>query len=198
MTNLPTNKAHATVIFVRGLPGSGKSYVADKLKETLTADKVIVLDPDATDYKSQEYLAHTKTLAAEGVDQKLHAYRFLRAKAYAGIVAGKIIIWNQPFTNLEIFRKMIARLQTHAAAHDTDLSILVVEVEIDPSTAKHRVIKRKQGGGHGPSTNTFERFTKDYTSFANQGYTTITVRGTDDVTTSVSTIRAALKELREI
>jgi len=188
-------RRYPILILVRGLPGSGKSYIAIKLQESIGHDKVVLLDPDATDYESQEYKDHVKSQISEGVEPKLHAYRFLRAKAQAGIAARKIVIWNQPFTNLDIFNKMVANLQGHAAEHEVALPILVVEVEVDESTAKNRVEKRKQTGGHGPSDNTFTRFINDYRSFRNEGYNTVTAHGQDDVTVSVSSIMDALREL---
>lgn len=186
---------HPTVIIVRGLPGSGKSYLAVKLQEALGQGKVVVLDPDTTNYESKEYKDHTNALTKEGVDPKLHAYRFLRAKAYSGIASNKIIIWNQPFTNLEIFHKMVANLRLQAAEHNTRIAILVVEVETDQVIARARVDKRKQQGGHGPTDNTFARFVNDYASFREHGYNTVTVDGEDDVTTSVSTVMSALNDL---
>jgi adenylate kinase family enzyme len=189
---------YPTLVLVRGLPGSGKSYIATRLQQAIEeaySEKVVMLDPDATDYDSAAYAAHVKAQTAEGVDPKLHAYRFLRAQAYDGIAARKIVIWNQPFTNLEIFNKMVDRLRTHATEHNTRLPILVVEVEIDHDTAKARIATRKAAGGHGPSDNTFTRFTNDYTSFGPHGYTTVAVNGEDDALESVETIMESLQSL---
>ena len=186
---------HPTLIIVRGLPGSGKTYLAAELIKALGEDQVVMLDPDAIDFDSPEYAQHVQALTTEGVDPKLHAYRFLRAQAYQAIEARQIIIWNQPFTNLEIFNKMIARLRDHAVEHGTELPLLIVEVEIDPVVAKERVEQRKQQGGHGPSDDTFARRVDDYTSFAPHGYTTVSVRGDDDVTASVAKVVQALQDL---
>lgn len=189
------NNEYPTLILIRGLPGSGKSYFAVELQKSIGKENVVMLDPDATDYESKEYAEHVKAQIADGVDPKLHAYRFLRAQAHKGIATHKIIIWNQPFTNLEIFNKMVANLRAHAAEHNTQLPILVVEVEIDPAIAKERVAKRKQAGGHGPSDSTFARFTGDYVSFAEHDYNTITVNGKDDPSTSVPSVMKALQDL---
>jgi thymidylate kinase len=188
---------HPILIFIRGLPGSGKTYLAMELQKAIGEDEVVMLDPDATDYKSREYLEHVQAQTAEGVDPALHPYRFLRAQAYQGIADHKVIMWNQPFTNLEIFNKMIDRLRTHAAEHKTELPILVVEVEVDPATAKERVVRRKQAGGHGPSDATFARRVGDYTSLAAHGYNVVVVHGEDDVAASVATVMAALQELQK-
>ena len=111
-----TNTPFPVLIFVRGLPGSGKSYVTNRLQKEL-GEGVVVLDPDATDYDSKEYHEHTKVLTEQDVNPALFAYRFLREKAYKAIEENKVVIWNQPFTNLEIFNKMIANLRIKADEH---------------------------------------------------------------------------------
>lgn len=190
-----TQTAHPIAIFIRGLPGSGKSYLAEALAAAIGNEKAVNLDPDATDYSSEEYAEHAKAMTAEGVDAQLHPYRFLRAKAYDAIEANKIIIWNQPFTNLEIFNKMVARLQDRAAECHTRLPMLVVEVEVDSATAKDRVKARKSRGGHGPSDNTFQQRVNDYSSFEDEGYEVVKVNGQDDVEKSVAVIMHALDDL---
>ena len=189
-----TNTPFPVLIFVRGLPGSGKSYVTNRLQKEL-GEGVVVLDPDATDYESNEYHEHTKVLTEQGVNPALFAYRFLREKAYKAIKENKVVIWNQPFTNLEIFNKMIANLRIKADEHQVALPILVVEVEIDSAVAKKRVAERKQTGGHGPSDTTFSRFVNDYKSFKNEGFETVTVQGDDDIDDIVKHVIGALNDL---
>ena len=189
------NQPHPIMILIRGLPGSGKSYIAVELQKTIGINRVVMLDPDTIDFESQAYIAHTRALTQEGVDDSLHAYRFLRGQAYKGIADHKIIIWNQPFTNLEIFNKMVANFNIQAVENHTHLKILVIEVESDQSLAKERVTQRKQAGGHGPSDETFNRFKNDYQTFATEGYNTVLVHGNSDVNTSVDAVMNALKNL---
>jgi predicted kinase len=186
------NLAHPILILIRGLPGSGKSFVANELAKQIGDEKVVLLDPDAIDFESESYKENSAKETAEGTDPKLLPYRFLRSKAYKGIEENKVIIWNQPFTNLEIFSKMIGRLEEHAKHHDKKLKILVVEVDIDHETAKSRVDERKKSGGHGPSEQTFDRFSREYSSAAAQGYTIIDVHGKNHVQESVERIINAL------
>lgn len=190
---------HPLLILIRGLPGSGKSYIGVELNAALQniygEDATIALDPDATDYKSTTYLQHVKDQTAEGVDPILHPYRFLRAQAYSGITDKKIILWNQPFTNLDSFLKVTDRLQEYAKEHGATLPMLVVEVVIDPQTAKMRVDARKQAGGHGPSDKTFERFVGDFKSFAEHGFDTLTVQGDADVNLSTKAILERIQTL---
>lgn len=190
---------HPLLIIIRGLPGSGKTYIAERLQKALQErhgnDSIVMLDPDATDYQSQAYLDHVQQQVKDNVDPVLHPYRFLRAQAYDGITSNKIIIWNQPFTSLDSFKKVTARLQEYAKEHKAEMPLLVVEVAIDPATAKERVNTRKKKGGHGPSDKTFERFVEDYASFAPEGYNTLTVRGDQDVNKAVGTIAATVAEI---
>lgn len=193
--NTVSTPSHPVAIFIRGLPGSGKSFVAASLASALGKDNAVLLDPDATDYESNEYKEHVKTMQAEGVEEQLHAYRFLRGQAYKAIEDHKIIVWDQPFRNLEIFHKMVGRLNDHAAAHQTRVPILVVEVEIDPLVAKQRVNERKQRGGHGPSDASFQRFINEHTSFADQGFALVKVNGENEASQSVEAIMQALEPL---
>jgi predicted kinase len=186
---------HPVVIFVRGVPGSGKSHLTDALQEALPRDRVVILDPDATDYDSEAYAQHVATMKAEGTDEKLFPYRFLRAQAYDAIASNKVVVWNQPFSNIDMFHRIVGRMHEQAENVGTKLSILIIEVEVPAETAKARIADRKANGGHGPSDTTFERFLSDHKSLADTDYNTVAVRGDDDVQKSVSIV---LKTLREI
>jgi len=186
---------HPIILLIRGLPGSGKSYLAKELEKTLGKDVTVMLDPDAINYDSQEYKDHVVSQTAEGVDPALHAYRFSRNKAYRGIADHKVVIWNQPFTNLEIFNKMVDRFKEQAEEQHVSLPILVVEVNVSAELAKQRVEQRKKQGGHGPSDNTFGRFVNDYKTFADEGYNVVAVQGDSDTAASVAIVMDRLKAL---
>ena len=189
-----SNLPRPILVLIRGLPGSGKSYLASALQRSIDGE-IVALDPDATDYQSPAYLSYIESAAAAGVDPSLFAYRYLRQQAYDGITAHKLILWNQPFTNREIFQKMTAGLQNFAATANTKLDILVVEVNVAPTAAHQRIAERQRAGGHGPSNATFNRFSLDYVSFAEEGFPTITVDGLGDITKSVTSVLTAVSKL---
>lgn len=183
------------LVLIRGLPGSGKSYLADALAEKIGADKVTLLDPDTVDFDSEAYKAMAERLTQEGVDKKFFPYRFSRERAYEAIEANKLIIWNQAFTNLDGFQKTVANLQNYAIEHGTVLPLLVVEVEIEPKIAQARIAARRDEGGHDVPAENFERFMADYRSFAGEGFHTLVVNGQSDISQSVDAVMSELGKL---
>lgn len=182
------------LVLVRGIPGSGKTYLANAVGAEL-GDQAVVIDPDATDYDGDEYAAHTKALTEQGVDEKFHPYRFIRAQAHKAIEQGKVVFWTQAFTNLDGFNKTIINLQNHAAEHDMKLPLLVVEVEVEERTARARAAEREAQIGRSVSDEAFERFLNDYKSFADEGFNTVIVHGEDDIDDSVHKVINALEKL---
>jgi predicted kinase len=185
------------LILIRGLPGSGKTYLAEELRTVLGEDRVVMLDPDAVDYTSNAYTEHSKALAEEGIEEKFHPYRFLRSGSHRAISDSKIIIWNQPWTLAGGYERTIESVRSYAAEHNLPLRILTVEVNIDPEVAKARIERRKEQGGHGPSDERFARFIDEYVSYAGMGQDlTVTVRGEDDVAVSTAAVIQALQDIR--
>lgn len=184
------------MVIIRGLPGSGKTYLAAELQRVIDEEDLVVLDPDAVDQSSPDYADFSDTLTAEGIDLKFHLYRYSRAKAHEAIIERKLIVWNQPFMDFTGLQKTTNNLEAYAEENGTTLPVLIVEVEVDVPTAKARIDERKARGGHGPSDETFRaRFLDIYESFADKGYPTITVSGTDNVERSAAMIIDALDGL---
>ncbi|HEU4914284.1 MAG TPA: ATP-binding protein [Candidatus Saccharimonadales bacterium] len=186
-----------SLILIRGLPGSGKSSLASALADRLGRENVAILDPDHIDQDSAEYKSLCDQLTDEGVDPKFFPNRFLKAKGYQAIAANKVIIWNQAFTDFGGFSRSVASLQDYAAEHGTDLPALLVEVEIDPATAKERVRARSGRGGHSVPEDTFARFIADYQSFADKGHTAVIVNGNDSADASAATVLSALGQIQK-
>jgi predicted kinase len=190
----PYNPHGPALLLIRGLPGSGKSYLARALRDYFGPDRVLLLDPDATDYNGTSYAVHVQSMEAQGIEAKFHPYRFLRGQAETAIATRKIVIWNQAFTLLGGVQRTVDHLQDVAASHDLLLPTLIVEVAIDHETAKARVAARASDGGHDVSPEAFERFISDYRSFADEGFNTIGLQGTDNIEAMVSAVVTALAE----
>lgn len=168
------------LIIVRGIPGSGKSYLTSRMADAIGHDKVVVLDPDMINKASTEYQQFSEQLVNEGVNEKFHPFRFLRQRAFDAIINNQVIIWNQAFMDFEGFKITVERLIEFAKNRGIDLPLLVIEVEIDPDIARARIANRHNNGGHDVPSDTFENFVNTYESFSQYGYATITVNGADD------------------
>ncbi len=191
-----TQKSNPMLVLVRGVPGSGKSFFADKLRISFDQNDYIVLDPDATNYDSQEYKEHIKKQIAENVDPKLHPYRFLRAKAFDAIKNSQIIIWNQPFTDLAVMKNVTNKLEEFAQENNKNLKILVVELVVPKSIAWDRVSQRKSHGGHGPSEEKFNIFYDSFITAETAGYETISIDGQQDPKVNINTVVKLIEKLR--
>lgn len=183
---------------MRGLPGSGKTYIAQHLLQVLESEEgvgsVLMLDPDAIEDKTDDYIQAQKQFTADGIEEKFHPYRYLRGKAERAIEKQQIIIWNQPFTLRPAFERTMTHLTSYAAENGVELPILIVEVEVDPELAYQRIVARKKAGGHGPSKERFNQFVDEYVSFSDLG-PAVSVNGTDDAQNAVNAIKQVLAEL---
>jgi len=183
------------LVLIRGLPGSGKSHIAEGIRATM-GERTVVVDPDKIPYDGEEYTEFSDSLSKEGVDAKLYPYRFLRSNAYGAIRHDKVVVWNQAFTNLYIFNRTILNLQEYAKDHGRSLPVVVVEVDIDHETAKNRVSDRVSKGGHDVPEDRFTKFIDEYKSFVDEGHEVVSVHGEDDVDLSVKTVVDAIDKAR--
>lgn len=184
----------STLILIRGIPGSGKSYIADALADSLGRENVVILDPDKIDLKGDAFRAYSNQLTADGIEEKFHPFRFLRQTGYDGISAGKTVIWNQAFNDFAGFEITVKRMQEFAEANDVALKVLVVEVETSPDVARSRIASRAAAGGHDVPEDKFDAFMSGYESFAGRGYDTVAVDGGEEVSRSIATVRERLND----
>lgn len=177
-----TNTSHdPLLIFVRGLPGSGKTYFTYALRDAIKETAVTVIDPDFIDKNDSEYITFTKSLETEGLDPLIFPFRWLRKCAIDASRKGALIVWNQPFTNRGVFDRLIAYLTENVKAkYDHKLKILVIEINTPTDIAWSRVEQRVNEGGHGPNKNTFNQRCAEYESYADT-YPVLELNGEQDV-----------------
>lgn len=186
----------ATLVFVRGLPGSGKSTIVDAAVKLFPEDSCVVLDPDATDYESDAYIIFCNEQKEQGVDEVLWPYRYLRAQSTEAIRQGKTIFWNQAFTNLESFKNVVNRHYEIAESHSVDLEVLVVEVNSSPEVAQKRISERVAQGGHDVASEKFKNFVSDYRTFSDEGFRVYSLNGEDDVKKNASLLHDEVHSLQ--
>lgn len=183
------------LIFVRGIPGSGKSFLSEALTKKIGLKNTVLLDPDAIDEKDPGYISLSKDLTQDGLPKTIHPFRWLRKSACEAISSGKTVIWNQPFTDLGVFSRLILFIEENSA-HNSKLEILIIEVSIDQDTAKERIQSRIAKGGHGPSDSTFQKRVNGYETFSDS-YQTIEINGNDTVELSVDKVLQKIDALQD-
>ncbi len=186
------NTQRPVLVLMRGLPGSGKSFLSAALQQSIGKHHVVLLDPDAIDYNSEDYHEFIQKLKSENVDEKLFPYRYLRSKAYAAAREQKIVIWNQAFTNADLVERTIDNIVMNAGSEGVDLAGCIVELSIDLETAKRRIAERVNAGLHDVSDTAYERFLADFAPMQTSKYLIVRIDGTRDVTELVDEIQKAL------
>jgi thymidylate kinase len=151
------------------------------------------LDPDDTDTTSKEFKIFSSERSAEGLDPSIHNFRWLRKQATEAVVSGKIVIWNQPFTDNGILDRLIKFICEHA--DNSKLAVLVVEVDVNPQIAWQRVQQRNESRQQKLPREIFTKRVNEYKTFAGMGYKTISVNGQNAADKSVEVIIKSLKEV---
>ncbi len=169
MLKVATNKTRRSiVVFIRGLPGAGKTFLAQKLQKEI-GDNCLVLDPDGIKNHSLEYQLFIKDLARREphLSPKFFPYRFLRNQALIHLKKGGLVIWDQPWSNLNGLKVTIEYLTKNLSQAPL---VIIVELEIAPDKAYQRIRKRIESGGHGPSRTTFLQFVNRFRSVITSQY----------------------------
>src|SRR5581483_1224699 len=137
------------LVILRGLPGSGKSSVANKIKDALS-QKIEIVDPDLIKKKDEEYInfVNHEILKEPDLEPKFLPYRYLLSKTIAFLENKKSVIWSQPFSDLEKLRYTIGKIKERTP--DLKWQTFIVDILIDKDTAIQRINDRKRLGGHGP------------------------------------------------
>lgn len=149
------------MIFLRGLPGTGKTTLALEIQKR-SPEAVVVLDPDLIDYESENYTAFLKSIP-EG-SEKFAPYRFLLNKASKALQEGKEVIWVQAWTKIRGMELAASSLRKI----DKEIDIKIVELEVPEEEIKKRLEKRKSSGGHTLDRRPLEEFMSSYERITDQ------------------------------
>lgn len=171
-TGRDRTSAYPVLVFIRGLPGSGKSTLANLLSRALRSQN-IVLDPDEVDQQATVFRGFSQLLLKAGVPKELHVYRFLRQSALENLEGGNTVIWNQPFTDVEVFRALVRGANNLGQRP----RLILLELDIDPDFAYSRVRARADSGGHHVPRARFSKYCRDYTSYRDLGLPTLRLDG---------------------
>lgn len=174
-----------TLIIVRGLPGSGKSVLSEAIAQRLPVGSVTLLDPDLI-LEEEEYNSFVLNLSLTNpdLDSKYYPYRYLIHKAEDSLISRKLVIWNQPFTDLHGLEYTIRKLQKRLAERGHgSFEVLIVEVEVPVDIAQARIRSRIERGGYGPNEELFVEYVQRYETVQGLGldYGVLGVNGTQDV-----------------
>ncbi len=171
---------HAKLVFIRGIPGSGKSYLAHQLLQTLGNENIVLLDPDALDLNNPGYKKFSEELTAQDLPKAIHPFRWLRLQAVRAAQDGAIIMWNQPFTDEGVFTRLIDFIRTAAHEKSVELDVYIIELNTPPDIAYERIQERIAAGEHGPSKHTFMDRVENFSSF-HEHQNTLQLDGTRDI-----------------
>ena len=184
------NVSSPQLIFVRGLPGSGKSFLSCTLARNLGAEHVSVIDPDTIVKDSEEYIDFTSNLTTNEpeVDPKFFPFRYLLFKSQQALESKKSVIWNQPFTELDGLRYTISSLVKFAESVNQHVNVIIIDIELTPEVVYARIERRINGGGHGPDLPTFQSFVSKFQESDTLGYKHLTVDGEKPLQTNINLI----------
>lgn len=151
----------STLLFMRGLPGSGKTLLAYGIRDRFPDKSVKIVDPDEIGHESQEYINFIDKLKSVNPDleERFFPYRYLMAMAESSLADGGMVIWNQAFTNVNALNRTASKLKNLI---DNDIQIAILQIEVSPSVAWERVKDRMQKGGHGMNFETFSIFVQTF------------------------------------
>lgn len=185
------------LIFVRGLPGAGKSGLVDLLLKFPPLKESLRLDPDKVNFADPKFVGFVRNLPTE-LSPKKRTYRYLLYQAEEALRQGNSVIWEQPWRpswglyitieNLTFF--LTGKEDITKAPFQT----IIVEVLIDPAKARRRVAKRFAEGRHDLDEESFEQFVGGLEDCSYLNLPTVKIAG-DKVVETVEEVKNLITQL---
>ncbi len=170
------------LIFVRGLPGAGKSNLTELLCENPILKDSWRLDPDRVNLTGSRFLEFVSDLPT-GLPSQKQIYRYLLRQAEAALREGCGVIWEQPWRLRWGIYITIENL-TYFLTGGTEISLapfqtIIIEVLVDVAKARRRVAERFAQGAHNLDAKTFEEFVETMELCDDLGLPFIRIDGND-------------------
>lgn len=187
----------ALLLFVRGLPGAGKSDLVDLLLEFPPLKDSLRLDPDRVSLADSKFVEFVRGLPIE-LSPRRQIYRFLLWQADEALRRGQHVIWEQPWRmrwGLYITIENLTFFQTgEEDIGQAPFQTVVVEVSVDPALARQRVSERFSEGRHSLSPANFEKFVGTTESCDDLGMPSVQIDG-NDVAKEVHAVENLISQL---
>ena len=157
------------IVFVRGLPGSGKTSLSLRVRDNFLPEQVEHIDPDLIDKSSSDYAGFCEDLRVTypDLDPCVYLYRYLLKRAKDSLAQGKLVLWSQPFSNTANFSYTVSQFKN---SEPSSTAILIVDVLVDKEVARNQMKKRKESGGHGPDDEYFDKLVNQFETADKWGY----------------------------
>ncbi|MDO8728909.1 MAG: AAA family ATPase [bacterium] len=187
-------------MIIRGLPGSGKSTLVDRLVRLTDLSGAKRLDPDLVEVNAPEFTRFCITRPKDLPLKKL-IYRFLLSSACEELSVGGQVIWEQPWRKLELFRLTLENINVRgyhlSEIADYPFVIAIVEIYLPTDEVYRRVASRYQAGQHPLTTEDFADFVQSSDSFDGLNLPMLIVDGTLPLTTQVDSVVDFLRKVSE-
>ncbi len=159
-----SNSKFPKLILIRGLPGAGKSHLAELLIGQMEFEEAVFCDPDKVITEGEDFLRFLEENNEEGMSIKTMIYRFLLKRAAEGLKNRRDVIWDQPWRSIWGIEYTLDFLNKYLILENTNspYEVCVVELNVSVEEAFARVKRRIENGGHGPDEEVFNRFVAEY------------------------------------
>jgi predicted kinase len=179
-----------TLVFIRGIPGAGKSWLAAHLVELL-GESAVKIDPDDYRYKGEAMGKDNQSSDRETL------FDTLKTQALINVQAGKVVIWDQAWTSLRAAKETFAFVKK--AIYPAQ--ILLIEVNIDSKMAWGRIQERSARGDQSAlSREKFDTYVDKYQSVQDEdvGVEVLPLNGDEETIVNLALICAAIQRIGKV
>ena len=136
-------------IFIRGLPGAGKSSLSKAFSTTFKAE---ILDPDKLNLQPNE-----KPLKNERL--KTFKYRRLLEKCINYLDENTDVVWEQPWRKIVNIERTVNQITNLSIVSTKEIKFLIVEISINKKTSWERSKRKFRNRSQ------FEEYVKKYQDY---------------------------------